>query len=91
MTDDEDSDSEEGRVLGPMLDFSRYYPTTLPMHQPQHDGSEACAMSDEVRARCHLSRIPVTCLHAGMLHSLVCLTDGNGTGMVQDVFLVLKD
>lgn len=59
MTDDEDSDTAEGKVLGPMLDFSRYYPTTLPMHQPQHDGSEACAMSDEVCARYHLSRMPM--------------------------------
>lgn len=59
MTDDEDSDTAEGKVLGPMLDFSRYYPTTLPMHQPQHDGSEACAMSDEVCAKYHLPRMPM--------------------------------
>ena len=40
---------ELGQVLGPMLDYTRYYPTTLPMHQPRHDSSEASAASDEVR------------------------------------------
>ena len=41
---------ELGQVPGPMLDYTRYYPTTLPMHQPRHDSSEASAASDEVRA-----------------------------------------
>ena len=46
MSDDEDSG--EGKVLGPMLDYTRYYPTTLPLHQPRHDGSEAATASEEV-------------------------------------------
>ncbi len=45
----DDDDSEDGKVLGPMLDYTRYYPTTLPLHQPRHDGSEASTASDEVR------------------------------------------
>ena len=40
---------ELGQVPGPMLDYTRYYPTTLPMHQPRHDSSEASAAFDEVR------------------------------------------
>lgn len=46
MSDDEDS--EEGKVLGPMLDYTRYYPTTLPMHQPRQDDSAASVSSEEV-------------------------------------------
>ena len=44
-----------GQVPGPMLDYTRYYPTTLPMHQPRHDSSEASAASDEVRV---VQRVP---------------------------------
>ncbi len=46
MSDDEDSG--EGKVLGPMLDYTRYYPTTLPMHQPRQDDSAASVSSEEV-------------------------------------------
>ena len=46
MSDDEDFG--EGKVLGPMLDYTRYYPTTLPMHQPRQDDSAASETSEEV-------------------------------------------
>ena len=50
---------ELGQVSGPMLDYTRYYPTTLPMHQPRHDSSEASAASDEVRvAQAMASALP---------------------------------
>ena len=46
MSDDEDFG--EGKVLGPMLDYTRYYPTTLPMHQPRQDDSAPSVSSEEV-------------------------------------------
>ena len=49
LSEDEDCGMELGQVPGPMLDYTRYYPTTLPMHKPRHDSSEASAASDEVR------------------------------------------
>ena len=55
----DNDDSEEGKVLGPMLDYTRYYPTTLPLHQPRHDGSEASTASDEVRPKYSLQSPPV--------------------------------
>ena len=45
----DDEDSGVGKVLGPMLDYTRYYPTTLPMHQPRQDDSAASETSEEVR------------------------------------------
>lgn len=46
MSDDEDFG--EGKVLGPMLDYTRYYPTTLPMHQPRQDDSAASETPEQV-------------------------------------------
>lgn len=72
MSEDEDYNEDGGgKVQGPMLDYSRYYPTTLPMAKPRHDGSEA--MSDEVRhslsAQVNCSQPLPLCLTCAQMHS----------------------
>ena len=57
LSEDKDCGMELGQVPGPMLDYTRYYPTMLPMHQPRHDSSEASAASDEVQAAQHINFI----------------------------------
>ena len=60
LSEDEDYGMELGQVQGPMLDYTRYYPTTLPMLQPRHDSSEASAAADEVRVAHGTTFFPFT-------------------------------